>query len=939
MRQVSTLQLKLAALTTEKTSVEQQVAVLQQLLSERDAQLAQSKAQSSEDAAAYALRTSEWTAEMVKLKAAQRIELQQITSECNTRVADLTAAHRTEAVASTLRESELSARLTELQLESANVSASHQTAMQQLQAKLAEQTELCRVGLESWTSRETYLLAQLAEHQTLLSNQAVLEAQHLSRISELQARVTALTTNSQSDLERAVATSEAQLTQLSDSHRADAVARDAAHTTRVSELNALITSLTASQRELKARVESQEIALRDKDEHSATQLRTLDTLKTEHNIARLTLEAKATTLEGRCSDLQSTIDALKHTIDALTAERETVRLSLIGDVAALERRCAGLQTSLISEREAHATAVTRLREQFDERAQTTYQPISSKVAPASNADHSHRRDASLSYDSALALLIANESLNQTNSDPQLIAASDGSTALPAQPSGRLAVSVKHAAPVDAIVRAGQASVSESVGTAPVPALASMAKLAVRDSPAVAAVAAAVDVDLPSAYTWTHHPHACPSSLAVDPDDGAMYICHEEHHVCEKWSSYPQGDASGSGFASRAVAPAPAAIQWVFGTQAHAGNTKALLNGPVACVVDPWNRELYILDSGNHRVVVVQTVSGSFMRSIGESIFGASVLHFPKFMAVCRQEPLPASPAHTPKHSAVASSNPRRLSVSAVPVYVVITDDKPAVKLMDGTGRIVGRLEAPRVRGSTVAMIQPTGVALCEYQLFVADSGARRVYAFDVRTGTFSNIVLELDNADLTPVGATGEVARASILLSIDAVSQSLFVCDLAKRIPSIQSFNISGSSATIGNTYSLINRNPRMPSASMFPSHYGCDGLAVDADRHTLCAADATQHSIIVWNTDVKVSPTLDAITVSDAVSPRNRIMSNVAEPALSPRTAPTGVSLNRAVSSLLDPALSPRGASIAPPPGPPQRRTSAAKSAPAGTTATLIGK
>jgi len=513
---------------------------------------------------------------------------------------------------------------------------------------LAEQIELHRAEVESLTSRETSLSFQLAEQQILSTNQATREAQYLSRIAELQARVTALATNSQSELQNVVAANEAQSTHLMESHRADATTRDAAHAMRISELNALITSLTAIQRELKARVESQEEALRVTEERSAAQLRTIDALKMEHNTVLQSLEVKVTTLKERCSDLLTTIDALRQTIAALTSERDTVRMSLNADMATLERRCAILQTSLTAEREEHATAVKRLLEQLDELSQVNRPPALSPVAPTTSSDHSLNRAASLSYDNALALLIASETQHLSN----MTDSSSMSAASPEQPNSRSG-SVNSITIDDGSARVDRVTAPSQVGAnQPASAQVALGNSAARDLKAKVAD----EEDLLSVYTWTHHPHARPSSLTVDPDDGALYVCHEEHHVCEKWSSYPQAELSGRSHASSA-APSPSVIQWVFGTQAQAGNTKALLNGPVACVVDPWNRELYILDSGNHRVVVVQLASGSFVRSIGESIFGASVLHFPKSIAVCRQEPLPTSPVHAPQQLAPASSKP------------------------------------------------------------------------------------------------------------------------------------------------------------------------------------------------------------------------------------------------------------------------------------------
>jgi DNA-binding beta-propeller fold protein YncE len=380
-------------------------------------------------------------------------------------------------------------------------------------------------------------------------------------------------------------------------------------------------------------------------------------------------------------------------------------------------------------------------------------------------------------------------------------------------------------------------------------------------------------------TWAHAHDASPSALAVDVVNFSIYVVHDQNHVCEKWR-----------IPSNVVRDPQAAFvkQWVYGTRDQLGLAPGFLHFPSGVAVDAWNNEVYITDSANHRVVVLQADTGLFVRAFGEasgsvvtspSASSPLTFQFPRFISVCRQNPMATAPA-----------------ASATPVYVIVTDLHATIHIADASGRRACRLTAPH--GMTG---RPSGVAISDTFLFVGVAAQRNVQVFDVLTGAHAYTVA-LPAVALQPVPSS---QTSWLSLSVDASAGTLYVVEQHEHAqPSVSVFTIDsvGGRASFRTTFGLDAATVQTLTKSGYgPAQF--DAGCIDSEHKVFYALDTNNRCMHLWQ--IGGAPSLPP------VSPRLAPLLSVA--SKSPRAAP----LPPAPASFLRPwelpGRSPQGIAVDP--------------------------
>jgi DNA-binding beta-propeller fold protein YncE len=271
------------------------------------------------------------------------------------------------------------------------------------------------------------------------------------------------------------------------------------------------------------------------------------------------------------------------------------------------------------------------------------------------------------------------------------------------------------------------------------------------------------------------------------------------------------------------------LRWQFGSTRRLGAGSSLLYRPLHCSLTPDRSLLYVVDSGNARVVVLRADSGQFVSAFGARGVGAAQFHNPTSLAFAF--------SGTQRHVWVADSGNQR-------VICFDAHDPLNHRPMRQLGRTG---EAGHNR---LSFNQPSGLAVHAGRLYVADAGNNRVQIFDESTGTWLQ----------TLRGAVSSVRNASEprmldprLIAIDPARQLAFVSDANQFVSvfSLASLSFRGKlvlrshdSSTGGSSSSSSGDTVNIPAnmSSAFPA---C--VAVDPIAGLLYATDAMSHRITVY--------------------------------------------------------------------------------------------
>jgi hypothetical protein len=118
---------------------------------------------------------------------------------------------------------------------------------------------------------------------------------------------------------------------------------------------------------------------------------------------------------------------------------------------------------------------------------------------------------------------------------------------------------------------------------------------------------------------------CPTGLALDDVRSTLFVTHDETHCVQAWRL---------SFASAQVERTCSWRKiWQYGVSGHPGAGTGQLNFPSGCAYDPCNHELFVVDSANHRVVVLHGDTGQFVRTFGQYGPKGAGLHFPRYIAL------------------------------------------------------------------------------------------------------------------------------------------------------------------------------------------------------------------------------------------------------------------------------------------------------------------
>ncbi len=247
--------------------------------------------------------------------------------------------------------------------------------------------------------------------------------------------------------------------------------------------------------------------------------------------------------------------------------------------------------------------------------------------------------------------------------------------------------------------------------------------------------------------------------------------------------------------------------WQFGNPAILGNSTTLLNYPSGCALDVLNGELYVADSANHRIVVLDSEKGRFVRAFGQYGFEQGDFNFPRFLAV----------APGPQDS----------------VRVVVADTNERVQILARDGKGIFCLGTNYKRGgSNNEFLNATGVAVYRQRIFVADGGNHRIQMFDFQTGKYhATISLTAAYNVPTPDGF------GSLALAVHEASRVLYVCDQTNH----SVFAVSLADDALGTVY------PAFVDGS---DHAFVDPVDIHVDNvhNVVYVTDASTRRVSIWH-------------------------------------------------------------------------------------------
>lgn len=332
----------------------------------------------------------------------------------------------------------------------------------------------------------------------------------------------------------------------------------------------------------------------------------------------------------------------------------------------------------------------------------------------------------------------------------------------------------------------------------------------------------------------------PTGLTLDAARRLLFVCDHDNHRVQCLLLSPCGLRLQE-------------LRWQFGLTRRLGAGPTLLYRPLFCALTPDRACLYVVDSGNTRVVVLRADSGQFVSAFGSRGSGAAQLASPTALAFAF--------AGAQRHVWLADPGHHR-------VLCFDAHDVMNHRLL----RQVGRGGAPG--SSRLNLDRPSGVTVHGGRLFVADSGNNRVQVFDEATGDWlqtlrgapsSSASSSSSSSRSTPTatpssptstGVTGVTQQQPRmveprLIAIDAAHQLAFVSDAHNFVAvfSLATLSFRGRIALksvqpIQDSGSAVSSGISSSSSSAFELPAG---LAVDTLAGLLYVCDPRAHRVVVY--------------------------------------------------------------------------------------------
>jgi hypothetical protein len=332
----------------------------------------------------------------------------------------------------------------------------------------------------------------------------------------------------------------------------------------------------------------------------------------------------------------------------------------------------------------------------------------------------------------------------------------------------------------------------------------------------------------------------PSGLALDAPRSTLFVTHDETHCVQAWRVQYPGDPVQVASATAADTGTPSVWSkvWEYGVRGEPGGGATQLNFPSGCAHDDYNGELFVVDSANHRVVVVRASNGKFVREFGHFGPDADGFHFPRFIAVATHtldaidDSGTVHPPVRPRASSVFSSPV--VMKARVPVLVAVSDMDMRVRVHSGMGLPLLLLSS--------SFIYPTGLAFHGRKLYVADSGNQCIQVVDINSvgDTYSDHVVRSLPLTGLIAGEDEEAARAygSLSLSLDSARSLLCVGQENNRRLAVMSVDDSLTSSSVAESTLIIGGPQRF--------QHPVD-VQVDASRGVIFVADCSQQHVQMW--------------------------------------------------------------------------------------------
>jgi trimeric autotransporter adhesin len=307
----------------------------------------------------------------------------------------------------------------------------------------------------------------------------------------------------------------------------------------------------------------------------------------------------------------------------------------------------------------------------------------------------------------------------------------------------------------------------------------------------------------------------PSAVAID-EDGSVYIVSERLHRVFK--VYPTGHLT-----VLAGAGALGSSQGAFGGDGGPA-VHALLNLPTGLALDPSGQVLYIADSGNRRIRVVDLETGTITTVAGTG-----------------QEPRSVPPDGVAATQA-SFDRPTRVAVSGSGDLFILDAGARQLRRVDAaTGTIMTIAGAFNVFGhggdggpaAAATFMTPTGMAVNSHgDIFVADADAQRVRRIDAASGVIATVA----GTGVPGFSGDGGPAAAAALsepgdLAVDAAGHLFVTDDQNNRVRRIDPAGVITTIA--GGGLALPgDGGPAVAARFLQPT-----GVGVDGDGHLFVAS------------------------------------------------------------------------------------------------------
>ncbi len=292
------------------------------------------------------------------------------------------------------------------------------------------------------------------------------------------------------------------------------------------------------------------------------------------------------------------------------------------------------------------------------------------------------------------------------------------------------------------------------------------------------------------------------------------------------------------------------------TTITAGTTRSNVSAPTGVLADPAHNRLYALESTNNRLLTYDVTV-----TIGNGMNASNVLGQATFTATTAAST--QAGMNVPRGLAYDSAN-QRLYVSQSTGARVTTYDVAAITDGENAVNVLGQANFTAVTPVTTqaGMNAPAGMCLNDTnsRLFVTDSTANRVTAYDVSTITNGESAINvLGQPDfITATAGTRQAGLNSPNGCLVDANNTLYVLQAgAHRVSLFDVASISNGENAVNALGQFDNDiNPPAPIYLKGTAHNASykmglsapQGVAVDAVNHRVFVADTANNRVLVYN-------------------------------------------------------------------------------------------